>query len=77
MSEEVDAHVLRRYEMGDRVGKGAYGIVWKSKDRQTGVRFGDEFRARALASPRGLNTDGVPPLCSRRPAEDCGAEKDL
>lgn len=47
--------------MGDRVGKGAYGIVWKSKDRKTGVRFLDAFRARALASPRGLNTDGVPP----------------
>jgi hypothetical protein len=29
MSEEIDKHVLRKYEVGQRVGKGAYGIVWK------------------------------------------------
>lgn len=35
MSEEVDKHVLKRYELGQRVGKGAYGIVWKAIDKQT------------------------------------------
>ena len=36
MSEEIDKHVLRKYEITQRVGKGAYGIVWKAKDRATG-----------------------------------------
>jgi len=35
MSEEVDKHVLRKYELGPRIGKGAYGIVWKATDRAT------------------------------------------
>jgi len=35
MSEEIDAHVLRKYEVGQRVGKGAYGIVWKAVDKQS------------------------------------------
>jgi len=35
MSEEIDKHVLRKYEVGQRVGKGAYGIVWKAVDRKT------------------------------------------
>ena len=33
MSEEIDAHVLRKYEVIQRIGKGAYGIVWKAVDR--------------------------------------------
>lgn len=36
MSEEIDKHILRKYEVGKRVGKGAYGIVWKAMDRKTG-----------------------------------------
>jgi len=36
MSEEIDAHVLRKYEVGQRVGKGAYGIVWKARDLASG-----------------------------------------
>lgn len=35
MSEEIDKHVLRKYEIGPKVGKGAYGIVWKAVDRTT------------------------------------------
>uniref|UniRef100_A0A0G4FW47 Mitogen-activated protein kinase n=1 Tax=Chromera velia CCMP2878 TaxID=1169474 RepID=A0A0G4FW47_9ALVE len=35
MSEEVDKHVLRKYEIVQKLGKGAYGIVWKSIDRKT------------------------------------------
>ena len=29
MSEEIDKHVLRKYEVCQKLGKGAYGIVWK------------------------------------------------
>ena len=35
MSEEIDRHVLRRYEAVQKLGKGAYGIVWKATDRKT------------------------------------------
>ena len=34
MSEEVDKHVLRKYELIQRLGKGAYGIVWKGTARK-------------------------------------------
>jgi len=36
MSEDIDNHVLRKYEVGQRVGRGAYGIVWKAIDKKTG-----------------------------------------
>jgi len=35
-SEEIDKHVLRRYDISQRLGKGAYGIVWKAVDKKTG-----------------------------------------
>lgn len=36
MSEEIDKHVFKKYEVIEKLGKGAYGIVWKSIDRRTG-----------------------------------------
>lgn len=35
MSEDIEAHVLKRYEIVSRLGRGAYGIVWKVIDKQT------------------------------------------
>jgi hypothetical protein len=35
MSEEIDKHVLRKYELVQKLGKGAYGIVWKAIDKKT------------------------------------------
>jgi hypothetical protein len=35
MSEEIDKHVLRKYEIQQKLGKGAYGIVWKAVDKKT------------------------------------------
>eukprot|EP01023_Acetabularia_acetabulum_P061561 TRINITY_DN7450_c0_g1_i1.p1 TRINITY_DN7450_c0_g1~~TRINITY_DN7450_c0_g1_i1.p1 ORF type:complete len:422 (-),score=56.63 TRINITY_DN7450_c0_g1_i1:408-1673(-) len=35
MSEEVDKRVLRKYEISQKLGKGAYGIVWKAVDKNT------------------------------------------
>ncbi|XP_043842963.1 mitogen-activated protein kinase 15 isoform X2 [Dromiciops gliroides] len=35
-SAEVDEHVSQRYLIKRRLGKGAYGIVWKAVDRRTG-----------------------------------------
>ena len=36
MTEEIDAHVLKKYDIQQKLGKGAYGIVWKSVERKTG-----------------------------------------
>ena len=35
MSEEVDRHLTRKYDLGVKLGKGAYGIVWKATDKKT------------------------------------------
>ncbi|KZS21579.1 MAPK/MAK/MRK overlapping kinase [Daphnia magna] len=33
---EVDTHISKRYDVKKRLGKGAYGIVWKAMDKKTG-----------------------------------------
>ncbi len=35
MSEEIENHVLERYEISKKLGRGAYGIVWKAIDKRT------------------------------------------
>lgn len=35
MSEEIDKHILRKYDIVHRLGRGAYGIVWKAQDKKT------------------------------------------
>lgn len=32
---EIDDHILKRFDVQKRLGKGAYGIVWKAIDRKT------------------------------------------
>ena len=34
MSEDIEPHILRKFEIIKKVGKGAYGIVWKAIDRK-------------------------------------------
>ncbi|KAF7234978.1 Mitogen-activated protein kinase 15 [Varanus komodoensis] len=51
---EVEEQVARRYEIKRRLGKGAYGIVWKAVDRKTGAvvavkKIFDAFRNRTDA----------------------------
>ena len=35
MVEEIESHVLKRYELINKQGKGAYGVVFKAKDKKT------------------------------------------
>ena len=35
MSEEIDSHIAERYEIIKKLGKGAYGVVWKALDTKT------------------------------------------
>jgi mitogen-activated protein kinase 15 len=35
MSEEIEKHVVRKFEICQRLGKGAYGIVWKAIEKRT------------------------------------------
>jgi len=38
-NEELDAHILDKFEILQQLGKGAYGIVWKVKLKETGEIF--------------------------------------
>jgi len=33
-NEDIDAHILTRYDIQQKLGKGAYGIVWKVRDKE-------------------------------------------
>ena len=35
MVEDIESHVLKRYELLNKQGKGAYGVVFKAKDKKT------------------------------------------
>ena len=35
MTEEIESHIVKRYEILQRLGKGAYGVVWKAMDKKT------------------------------------------
>lgn len=35
MTDDIERHVLRKYEIAQKLGKGAYGIVWKAIEKQT------------------------------------------
>jgi mitogen-activated protein kinase 15 len=34
MSEDIEAHILKYYDVGLKIGKGAYGVVWKCEDKK-------------------------------------------
>ena len=35
MTEEIEPHIYKKFEILQRLGKGAYGIVWKAVERKT------------------------------------------
>ncbi|CAB4056870.1 MAPK15 [Lepeophtheirus salmonis] len=51
---EIDNHLSKKYDVHKRLGKGAYGIVWKAKSRRSGrivaiKKIFDAFRNRTDA----------------------------
>jgi len=36
MTDQVETHILSKYELLKKVGSGAYGHVWKVSDKKTG-----------------------------------------
>jgi mitogen-activated protein kinase 15 len=36
MKDDVESHILKRYELQKKIGSGAYGHVWKVRDKETG-----------------------------------------
>jgi len=38
-NEDIDTHILTKYEVLQKLGKGAYGIVWKVKDKESSEIF--------------------------------------
>ena len=35
MVEEIESHVLKRYDLLNKIGKGTYGIFFKARDKKT------------------------------------------
>jgi mitogen-activated protein kinase 15 len=38
ISNDIDSHIGKKYEIRRRLGKGAYGVVWKAIDREEANR---------------------------------------
>jgi len=37
MSKKIDPHILEMYKIGDLLGSGAYGHVWRAQDKANGL----------------------------------------
>ena len=56
--EDVERHVRKRFEVCQRLGKGAYGVVWKAIERRSRSTVAlkkcfDAFRNGTISASRG------------------------
>ena len=77
MSEEVDKAITRRYNLAQKLGKGAYGIVWKGTDLKTKEvvavkKVFDAFQ-NSTDAQRTFREVSAPARMSRAAAENLGA----
>jgi mitogen-activated protein kinase 15 len=35
MSEDIEPHIYKKFDIDQKLGKGAYGVVWKAVDKRT------------------------------------------
>lgn len=35
MSENIEDHIFKKFEIIQKLGKGAYGVVWKAIDKKS------------------------------------------
>lgn len=70
--EDVDKHVARQYEVAQKLGKGAYGIVWKATDKKAQKTVALKKIYHPPAPPRALPT----PAAGRRDGNAPRAERD-
>lgn len=33
--ESIERHITKKYDVGHKLGKGAYGVVWKAEDKKS------------------------------------------
>ena len=49
--DDIDSHILEKYEIVERLGKGAYGIVWKVIHKKTKIVYALKKICNAFANP--------------------------
>ena len=63
--EDVERHVRKRFEVCQRLGKGAYGVVWKAIERRSRSTVAHKkcfgaFRNGAISASRGAAAPSRP-----------------
>ena len=71
MTEEVDKHLLRKYEVAQKLGKGAYGIVWKAIDKKTNDKVALKKIFDAFQNATDAQRTFREIMCAARPTYVC------
>ena len=69
MTEEIEPHILKKYEIVEKLGKGAYGIVWKAVDRK--LKQVVALKKVFLSSFRSLTLFTTPPTPNEPSDKSC------
>lgn len=69
-TEDIDNVIPQKFEMINKVGKGAYGVVWEAKEKSTGKRVAVKKCFDAFVSSVGKLIPQSVPISSRRCPEN-------